>query len=376
MITIKEAITKRDLKKFVDFPVALYKDCPYFVPPLRMDELKLTNPKKNPSSPYCRTKYYLAYRDGKIVGRVSAIINGLDEEKTGLKRVRFCRIDFVEDREVARALMNAVEDFARAEGRAVVHGPIGYHDLDREGLLIEGFDRLSTFETQYSYPYYRTYLEELGYEKDADAEEATYAIPKKYDDRIDRIAGKIIRKYGLRILDMPKRRMIKQYGEKVFHLFDRCYSHLYGTVPLRDEVIRDVLASFGLVARLELISVVTDKDDNVIAAALVLPSIAEAVRKSRGRLTPLGIIRIMRAVRRPKVVDCALIGVAPEYQNRGVNAVVLDRVIKGAVKLKVETAESNLMLVTNQKIRGEFSFTNGTVTRRRRFYKKEVGSKN
>ncbi|GHV04191.1 N-acetyltransferase [Clostridia bacterium] len=372
MITIKEAVTKRDLKKFVDFPVKLYKNCPYFVPPLRSDELKLTDPKKNPSAPYCRTKYWLAYKDGKLAGRISAIINRLDDEKTGLKRARFCRIDFIEDREVARALLKTAEDFAREEGHKSIHGPIGFNDLDREGLLIDGFDRMSTFETQYNYPYYQTYLEELGYEKDIDAEECTYAVPKVCDERIDRIANKIIQKYGLRILDMPKRRMIKAYGEKIFHLLDRCYSHLYGTVPLKDEVIRSILSSFGLIARTELMCFVVDKDDNVIAAAIVLPSIADAVRKSRGRLTPAGIVRILRAVRRPKTVDSALIGVSPEYQNRGVNAIVVDRVLKGAIRLKAEVAESNPMLITNEKIRGEFKFTDGVVTRRRRFYKKEL----
>jgi len=371
MITIKEASTKRDLKKFADFPTRLYRDCPYYVPPIRINELKLANPKKNPSGKNCRAKYWLAYKGGKLAGRVSAIINGLDDRKTGLRRVRFCRIDFIDDREVSRTLMNAVEDFAKKEGRRDIIGPLGFNDLDREGLLIEGFDRMSTFETQYNYPYYKTHLEDLGYVKEIDSEEILYTVPKVHDERISRIAQKALEKYDFRILEgMSKRRLIKLYGEKAFRMLDECYSALFCTVPLTGEAIKSTLGSFGLIARLEMMCFVADKDGNVVAGAIALPSIADAVRKSRGRLTPFSILRIIRAVRRPKTVDLVLIGVLPAYRNYGLSAVIIDRVLRGIVASGATLAESNPLLETNDKIHAQFTFTDGEVVRRRRFYKK------
>ena len=373
MIEVREAVSKKDIRKFVDYPQKLYKNCPYFVPFLRMDELNFANPKKNPNLIQCKTKYFLAYKDGEICGRVMGIIHYADIKKTGIKRVRFSRIDFINDIEVARALIKAVEEFGRAEGLEYIHGPLGFNDLDREGMLIEGFDRLSTFETQYSYDYYPVLMEKLGFKKDVDWIEKLLKRPEEMDKRIESISKKVLSRYNLKVLNVSKRQFIKKYGLKFFESMDIGFSHLYGTVPFPPKVIDNTINMFKLIADMNLICTVVDEKDNVVAGAVVLPSIAEAVQKCRGRLTPLGIIRILWAIKHYKVVDFAFIWVLPEYLNKGVNSIIINEIVKNGMARKVTQAETNIMLETNEKVQVQFDFLKGECHKRRRAFVKPIG---
>lgn len=372
MIEIREIVNKKDVKKFVDFPQKLYKGNPYFVPYLRMDELNILNPKKNPALEGCKAKAFLAYRDGALCGRILGIIHYGDIERFGVKRIRFSRIDFTDDIEAARALLNAVADFGRAEGMEYIHGPLGFNDLDREGMLVEGFDRIATFETQYSYPYYPVIMEKLGFEKDVDWVENYIKCPKVMDGRIERISQKVLERFNLRIACFGKRDFIKKYALKFFEMLDKSYSGLYATVPLPPRVIDNTVKMFKLIADKRLVCCVLDKDDNVVAGGLALPSIAKAVQKSKGRLLPFGIFRLLWAIKRYKVVDLALIGVLPQYQNKGINSIVVTEIVKGGISRKIDGAESNPTLEDNTKVRSQLDFMEAEQHKRRRAFIKRI----
>ncbi len=372
MIEIKEAVLKKDIKKFVDFPRKLYKGCPYFVPFLRFDEINNADPRKNPSLESCRAKYFLAYKDGVIAGRIMAIIAYEDIKKSGVKRIRFSRIDFIDDVEVAGALLKAVADFGRSEGLEYVHGPLGFNDTDREGLLIEGFDRMGTFETQYSYPYYHKHLEALGFIKDVDWLERVYRCPPAPDQRIEKISQMVLKRYNLTSLHLNKKQFIERYAKKFFEMIDKSYSGLYATVPLSDKVVDSLVNMFKLIADTRFICCVVDENDNVIGGGIALPSIAKALNKSGGRLTPLGIIRLLWALKHFDTVDFALIGVLPEYLNKGVNAIVISEILNGGINKGVRYGESNPTLETNNNVQTQFKFLDIAWEKRRRAYVKPI----
>jgi len=372
MIEIREAVTKKDIKKFVDFPQKLYKGNPFFVPFLRYEEINNANPQKNPALADCKVKYFLAFKDGALCGRIMGIVHYGDIGRYGIKRVRFSRIDFIDDTEVARALIKAVEDFGRAEGLEYIHGPIGFNDLDRVGMLVEGFDKMATFETQYNYEYYPAAMDRLGFQKDADWIETFYFVPPRIDPRIEKISRMALEKYNLKSVRGTKRQMIKRYGLKLFEMIDKSYHGLYGTVPLNPKVIKGIIGMFKLIADPKLICVVVDKDDNVVAGGLALPSIAKAVQKSKGRLTLLAVIRLLWAIKRYKVIDLALIGVLPEYQNKGLNAIVITDIVNGGIQRKVIGAESNYVLEDNYKSISQLSFMDKVQHKRRRAYVKPI----
>lgn len=372
MIEIREAVSKKDIKKFVDFPQKLYKGNPYFVPYLRMDEVNIINPEKNPALEDCKAKCFLAYRDGELCGRVMGIVHYGDIKRSGIKRIRFSRIDFINDVEVARALLNAVEELGRAEGLEYIHGPLDFNDLGREGMLIEGFDRMSTFETQYSYEYYPVIMEKIGFKKDVDWIEHLIKCPKKMDERIERLSQKVLERFNLRIARYSKREFIKRYALKFFEMLDKSYTELYATVPLPPKVIDSTVKSFKLIADKRLVCCVVDKDDTIVAGGLALPSIAKAVQKSKGRLLPFGIFRLLWAIKRYSVVDLALIGVLPEYRNKGLNSIIITEIVKGAISRKVVDAESNHMLEDNTNIQAQNKFMEHIVHKRRRAYVKPI----
>lgn len=372
MIEIREAVSKKDVKEFVDFPQKLYKGNPYFVPYLRFDEMNILDPKKNPALCDCKVKAFLAYRDGELSGRVLGIIHYGDIKRFGIKRIRFSRIDFIDDAEVARALISAVEGFGRAEGLEYIHGPLGFNDLDREGMLIEGFDRISTFETQYSYPYYPAIMERIGFKKDVDWIEQYIKCPKKTDERIERLSQKVLERFNLRIARFGKREFIKRYAHKFFEMLDKSFSGLYATVPLPPKVIDSTVKMFGLIADKRLVACVLDKDGNVIAGGIALPSIAKAVQKSKGRLLPFGVFRILWAVKHYKIIDLALIGVLPEYRNKGINSIIISEIMKGSISQNADYAESNVMLENNLNVQAQNKFMEHIVHKRRRCFIKPI----
>lgn len=351
MINVVEVKTKKQRKQFVDFPTKLYNGNDFYVHPLRGDELNLFDPKKNVSYDECEIVFYLAYKDGKIAGRICGIVQKVYNAKTETKKVRFTRFDCIEDFEVAKALISKVEEWASMQGMDTVHGPLGFNDLDREGLLIEGFDRLSTFEEGYNYPYYQGYLEKLGYSKDCDYLSFRIKLPTESSERVKRIEKFVMEKYGLRYATSKnKKTYIERYKDQIFDVLDETYGDLYGVIPYNEKMRKSIIDQFYLILKQEYLVCIVDSDDRVVAFGLGLPSLAEAVKKSKGRLFPLGLFRILHAKNHNNVADFALIGVKKEYQNKGVTALILDYIVENAKKIGVDTIETNHSLEDNHKI--------------------------
>ena len=317
-ITIKKVSTKRELKKFIRFNYRMYKGNPYSVPDLYDDMLNTFNKKKNAAFEFCEADYFLAYRDDKIVGRVAAIINNRANEKWECKNVRFGWIDFIDDPEVSSALIKTVEDWGKERGMTHITGPLGFTDFDAEGMLIEGFDQLSTMATIYNHPYYPVHMERLGFEKDADWVEYKIYIPDAIPDKHKRISELIQRKYNLKIKKYTSgRKIAKDYGQEIFELMNEAYSPLYGYSPLTQRQINQYVKMYLPILDLRMVTLITDADDKLVCVGISMPSLAEALQKSHGRLLPLGWFYLLKALfmkRRAKMLDLLLVAVKPEEQ--------------------------------------------------------------
>ena len=372
MIEIIEVKTKKEIREFVDFPTKLYKGVKQYVHPLRFDEINNFNPKKNASLEECDVQLFLAKQDGKIVGRIAGIIQRSYNKKVGQTRCRFSRFDAINDVEVARALFGAVENWAKEQGMNIVHGPLGFNDLDREGMLIEGFDEIATFEEQYNFPYYKDLLEACGYEKETDWLE--YKIfPSPLDERTDRIADMVLKRYNLRVVqEKSKKKFLKKYGDQLFEVIDQAYAPLHGTVPLSKSVRAQILEQFELILSLKFFIAIVDENDRVIAFGFALPSLAKAVNKSKGKMLPAGIFRMLHAIKKPQVVDLALVGIRPEYQGKGVNAIIMRFMANSIKKNHIQFCETNLNLEDNIKIQQQWKLFNHSQHKRRRCFIKKL----
>lgn len=372
MVEIREVAGRREIKHFIEFPLKMYKDNPYFVPPLYSDEKKLFR-KNHVYSDQCDAVYYNAYRDGKMVGRISGILQKVANEKWGQKRVRFTRFDSIDDPEVAGALFGAVEKWAKERGMEEVVGPLGFSDLEREGLLIDGFEWLSTFEEQYNFPYYQKLIEDLGYEKEVDWVERRLYTPKQVDERLFRVSGKMMERFGLRLDDSKNTRdFLKRYADKFFEILDETYVDIYGTVPISDKMRKSLVASFKLIIDKRFVAVILDKDDRVVCFGLCFPAIGEVLQKSGGRLTLGTIVRFLKTVKHPKALDFGLIGVLPEYRMKGVSTILLANIMQIMIDEKIEYAETNLNLEDNNNIQNQWKNFEHVQHKRRRSYVKKL----
>ena len=374
MIEVLEVKTKIQKKQFVDFPTKLYDGNEYYVHPLRSDEINWFSPRKNVSFDECDIVYYLAYKEGKVAGRICGILQRVYNEKTSTKKVRFSRFDCIEDFEVAKALISKVEEWAKLMGMDTIHGPLGFHDLDREGLLIEGFDQLATFEENYNFPYYKEFLEKLGYKKDVDYLSFQIGLPGKTDPRIVRIGETIMKRYNLRIATAKnKSEYIKKYKDGIFDVLNEAYGDLYGVIPYNDKLKKQIIDQFNLIIKLEYLVTILDENDRVIAFGFGIPSIAKAVQKSKGKLFPFGVFRILHAKNNCKLADFGLIGVRKEYQGKGVTAIILNYIVENAKKVGVTRVETNHSLEDNHKIIATWkNFEDVTQHKRFRVFTKNI----
>ena len=372
MIEIIEVKTKKEQKEFVNFPLKLYKDNPYFVPPLYVDEMKMFKP----NYVYCdqaKAVYYNAYKDGVMVGRISGILQRASNEKWNQKRVRFTRFDAIDDQAVATMLFNKVEEWARENEMTEVVGPLGFSDLEREGLLIEGFDQMSTFEEQYNYPYYQKLIENCGYEKEVDWVESKLRNKDVIDERLARVSSYMMKKNNLRFAEFKStKQFLAKYKDSFFEVLDETYKDLYGTIPFTEEMKKMMIANFKLIIDIKYVAAIVDENDNLVCFGLCFPSIGEAVKKSNGHLTPLAIIRILRALKHPKVLDLALIGVLPKYQMKGISTALIVEIIKMLQKPELEYAETNLNLETNYNIQNQWKNFDAKQHKRRRCFIKTI----
>ena len=373
MVDIIEVKTKRQQKIFVNFQLQLYKDCPYFVPPIISDEMCIFNPKKNANYEDCETVYYLAYKDGKVVGRIAGILQKASNSKTGKKMVRFSRVDFVDDIEVSKALFSAVEKWARKKHMDAVHGPLGFNDLEREGLLIEGFDQMSTFEENYYFPYYKDHLEKLGYVKDVDWIEYKIFIPKTIDERATRIAQKVADRYGFKEVKIKNKRvLVNKYKDQIFKLLNDCYEPLYGVVPITKKLEEQFVSQFILAVNLRYICLVVDADDKLIGFGLAFPNFAKSMQKMKGKLFSPHVFGLLRELKHPKVIDFALFAVDEAYRTKGVTAFIFSKLRNNAIEDNIEYAESLLQLEDNIAIQNQFDGFEREFHKRRRCYIKSV----
>lgn len=374
MVEIKEVKTKRDLKKFAAYPVKLYKRCPYYVPSIRSDELNTFNPKKNFNLRGNECKGFLCYKDGKLVGRIAGLINRKDNELTGKKYIRFSRLDCIDDDEVFNALIGSVEKFGKGYGMDTIHGPWGFNDTDREGMLTYGFDKRSTYATNYYYPYFAEHMSKMGFNDESKWIEKRFTIPKTPYERIVAISERLKKKLKVvEILDqMPIKKVVKKYGKEFFETMNDAYSELDGYVPIEGEAQKNVLKQFATIINPRYSSILIDENGKVAAFGIVLPSIADALIKSRGRLFPTGFIGVLKSIKRPKELEMALIGVKSEYKNTGINSIIISRIMKNVIDDDIEDIESNVMLEHNYNIQNQWKFADSEIIKRRQTYVKEI----
>ena len=374
-VTIKKVSSAAELKKFIRFNYELYKENPFSVPDLYDDMLNTFSRDKNAAFEFCEADYFLAYKDGKLVGRVAAILNKRANETWNKKEVRFGWVDFVNDMEVSDALFKAVEAWGKERGMTDMVGPLGFTDFDAEGMLVEGFEQLGTMATIYNFPYYPQHMEKLGFEKEADWVEFKIYIPDAIPDKHKRISEIIMRKYGLKIVKCQSTKDINKYGQAIFDLMNEAYSPLYGYSALSPKQIQQYIKMFLPILDLRMVTLVTDAEDNVIAVGISMPSLSEALQKGKGRLLPFGWFHLMKLIfmkKYPKVLDLLLVAVKPEYQNKGVNALLFYDLIPIYQQLGFEYAESNPELELNDKVQAQWEYFKTEQHKRRRAYKKSL----
>lgn len=372
MIEVREVKTKKEQREFLNFPLRLYKGNEFFVPPLYSDEKKIF---RTDYVYYDQSEaiYYLAYLNGKVVGRISGIIQLASNKKENQKRVRFTRFDCINDQDVANSLFSSVEKWAKDKGMDTIVGPLGFSDLEREGLLIEGFNELSTFEEQYNYDYYQTLIENYGFVKEVDWTERKLFLPEVVDERLDRISSLMMKRYKLSFAKTKNiNEFIKKYANKFFDILDKTYVDIYGSVPFTDGMRKMMIKNFKLIVDIKHVAVIVDENDNVVCFGICFPSIAKAVQKCNGHLTPIGIYRIVKAIKKPKVLDLGLIGVLPEYQLKGIGSAIINEVMKMLSSKDIEYAETNLNLETNSNIINQWKSFDSVLHKRRRAYVKGI----
>ena len=374
-VVIKTVESAKELREFVKFPLRLYKDCPYYVPNLYLDELTALNPDKNPMGKYSKSKKFLAYKDGKIAGRVMAIINEIANRNWNHAEVRFGWIDFIDDKEVSKALIEAVIAFGKENGMTQIAGPLGFTDFDNEGCVVEGFDDISSFMLKYNYPYYGEHFEALGMGKINDWMEYRIYVPDEVPEKIVRASALISERYGLKIRKITKREVKKEkYGQKIFDLVNRTYCELFDFTVLPPEVIDSYVDTYLGLLDLKYVTLIEDKDGKLVALAVSMPSLAHAVHKCRGYLFPFGWWHVIKSMylKHEEALELMLIAVDPEYRNRGVHAMLFNELIPAIKEGGFKYGESNAEMESNNKVQNLWNDYRREFKRRRRVFSKEI----
>ncbi len=379
-IEIRKVSSKRDLRQFIDFHYDLYEGNQFDAPPLFSDEMSTLSKDKNAAFEFCEAEYYLAYRDGVLAGRVAAIINHRANEKWQRKSVRFGWIDFVDDIEVSGALLAAVEDFGRAHGMTEVVGPLGFTDFDPEGMLTWGFDQLGTMATLYNYPYYPEHMERLGgWEKDNDYVEFKIFVPDAIPEKMVKISELVMKRYNLHIRKLTKREVMKEgMGQKIFNVINDSFQDIYGYSNLSPRQIDQYVDAYLPYADLNLIPVIEDwntPDHKIVGVGISIPSLSLAMQKCRrGRLLPFGWWHVLRALKRRKarIIDLEMVGVLPEYRNKGVNALLFYDLIPWYQKYGIEWGESQVEMEDNAAVQSQWSYFHTEMHKKRRCYRKTL----
>lgn len=372
-ISLQEVTTDKDLKRFVNFQYKLYKNDKYWVPPLKKEELFSLRRDKNPAFDFCETKYWLAYKNEELVGRIAGIINHKFNDKFNKKIMRFGWIDFIDDEEVCSSLLTAVENWGKEKGMHEVHGPLGFTDMDGEGTLIEGFDEVSILGAIYNYPYYPKLIERKGYTKDIDWIE--YQVKMTSDpvpEKISRISDIALQRNKLRVLRVNKPKELLPYAKEMFYLINSSYKDLYGFVELSDKQIDIYVKQYFGFIKPEYLPVVLNEKNEMVAFGITMPSLSKAFQKTKGKLFPFGFIHILKAMKNNPGLDLYLTAVRPDMQDKGVNAILMNEINKLIIKNNIRLVETNRELEDNSKVQAQWRFFEHRQHKRRRCYKKEI----
>ncbi len=374
-ILIKPVSTGKEMSTFVRFGNRLYKGNKYYVPSMPMDDLNTLNPKKNGAFDFSEAQCFLAYKDGEVVGRVAAIINHKANESWGVKQVRFGWIDFIDDLEVSAALLDAVEKFGRERGMTQIVGPLGFTDFDPEGMLVEGFDRLSTMALIYNYPYYPEHMKKHGYYKETGWVEYRITLPEQMPEKHVKYAEIIKKRYNLKIRKMTRSQIRKErYGHKLFQLINDTYCVLYGYSLLSEKQIDQYVDMYLSIVDTKMLTFVENEQGELVAAGISIPSLSEALQKCNGEIFPFGWWHLLKAMywKKPDTLDLLLIGIRPDYQNKGVNSLVFVDLFDNYKKLGFKYAETNANLETNIKVQAMWDPFEKELHKRRWVFGKEL----
>ena len=376
MVEIRKVSTKRELKQFVQFYYDLYRGSEQAVPYLFFDEMATLRRDKNPSFECCEADYFLAFRDGEVVGRVAAIINRRANEQWKCRQVRFGWFDFIDDLEVSAALLKTVEEWGRERGMTEMAGPLGFIDTDREGMLVEGFEELSTMYVNYNYPYYVRHIDHFGgFAKDNDYVEFKVTVPKDTNYKFHKVAAMVKQRYGLRVHKFTRRELLNDgYGHEVFRLLNATYKDLYGFSQLSDQQVDKLVNDYIKIADLNLVTAIMD-GDRMIGFGITFPSFSRALQKTRdGRLFPMGWWQVLKILKWHKTdtVDLLLIGVLPEYRSKGATALIFDDLIQQFQRYGFKWADAMPMMERNEKVLAQWQYLDSHIHRRHRCFRKQL----
>lgn len=371
-LMIREVLTPRDLKAFVEFPFKLYKDNPYWLPPLLEDEYNTLRRDKNPAFEHCQARYWLAERNGKVVGRIAAIYNPLHVEKWKQPYLRFGWLDMVDDPAVSEALFKTVEDWAREMNLTAVHGPLGFTDMDKEGMLIDGFEEMGTMPTIYNYPYYPREMDRLGYVKDVDWFEYQMEIPSEVAPEFDRGTALVLERHNLHMLNAKSKKELLPYVPQLFGLIDSEYSHLYSTVPLTEAQVKVYTKQYFDFIDPDFVAMILDEHDTLVGFAIAMPSLSKALKKANGRLFPFGFLYLLSALRKNDRADLYLIAVRSDYQKKGAHLPMMTQIWHTTSKWGIHIVDACPELESNLAVRTLWKHFKSRQNRKRRCYIKHL----
>lgn len=372
-IEIKTVKTKKDLKTFVKIPFDIFKDCPYWVPPLIIDEIKTFDRKDNPAFTNADARLFIAYKNGKPAGRIAGIISYVANEKYNTNNLRFGWFDTIDDYEVAESLFKEVEKWGKELGMETLTGPHGFSDLEPEGMLVEGFDQVPTIAVLYNHPYYPEFTKKYGFEKDVDYVELKSEVPEKgLPEKLLRLADRIKERSRFKIVEFKKKKDMLSKARDVFNLLDEAFAQLYGTVPLTEEQVDYYIKKYFSFVDKDLIKVVADKDDEVIGFVVTIPNLSKPFQKAKGKLLPFGWYYILKGFKQYETLDLYLIGIKEKYRGRGVDILMISELGKEVIKKGFKYLKSNVILAENKKAQAQLKLFNPQIYRRKRIFKKKI----
>ncbi|NND31484.1 MAG: GNAT family N-acetyltransferase [Saprospiraceae bacterium] len=371
-IELATVTSRSDLKQFVDFQYKLYRDNPYYVPPLRNDEIQTFSPSHNPAYEHCEAKLFLAKKAGEVVGRIAGIINHQENNGAENRAARFGWVDFIDDYFVSKKLFDAVEGWARERGCLELKGPYGFSNMDKAGLLIEGFEELATMAVIYNFPYYSKHIERLGFEKLVDWKEFEATVPKEIPARVIKFAEMIKERYGVKEFHPRNKAELNEMGFKIFDLINLTYQDLEGFIPHSNKQIALFVKKYISLINPDFISVILNEADELVGFGITMPSFSKALQKSKGRLFPFGIFHLRKAMKKNDRADLYLIAVRPDYQSKGITALIFSKIIETCIRYGIKKAETNPELESNQDVQNLWRGYEMRLHKRRRCYIKKI----